>query len=100
MAKIGLGNILREAPLKTVPAEAQPSGYATKLEEVSRGKDTMTGHWEIMGLNITDPFDTFFEGFPEEILTKLKNFQDVKSFVKPTNLIQEHKLSLTLVNVR
>ena len=65
MAKIGLGNILREAPLKTVPAEAQPSGYATKLEEVSRGKDTMTGHWEIMGLNITDTFDTLFEGFPE-----------------------------------
>ena len=65
MAKIGLGNIPRETPLKTVPAESQPSGYVTKLQEVSLGKDTMTGHWEIMGLNITEPFDTFFDGFPE-----------------------------------
>lgn len=47
MAKVGLGNIPRETPLKTVPDEAQPTGYATKLEEVSLGKDTMTGHWEI-----------------------------------------------------
>ena len=53
--KVGLGNIPRETPLKTVPAEALPTGYATKLEEVSLGKDTMTGHWEIMGLNITEP---------------------------------------------
>ena len=46
MAKLGLGNIPRETPLKTVPAESNPTGYATKLEEVSLGKDTMTGHWE------------------------------------------------------
>ena len=78
MAKVGLGNIPRETPLKTVPAEAQPTGYATKLEEVSLGKDTMTGHWEIMGLNITEPFDTFFGGFPEEILTKIEEFSGRK----------------------
>ena len=60
MAKLGLGNIPREQALKTVPAESNPTGYATKLEEVSLGKDTMTGHWEIMGLNITEPFDTFW----------------------------------------
>lgn len=78
MAKVGLGNIPRETPLKTVPAEAQPAGYATKLEEVSLGKDTMTGHWEIMGLNITEPFDTFLGGFPEEILTKIEEFSGRK----------------------
>ncbi|MCO4618519.1 phosphopentomutase [Streptococcus infantarius subsp. infantarius] len=78
MAKIGLGNIPRETPLKTVPVEAQPTGYATKLEEVSLGKDTMTGHWEIMGLNITEPFDTFLDGFPEEILTKIEEFSGRK----------------------
>lgn len=78
MAKIGLGNIPRETPLKTVPAEVQPIGYATKLEEVSLGKDTMTGHWEIMGLNITEPFDTFLDGFPEEILTKIEEFSGRK----------------------
>ncbi|NQG19043.1 phosphopentomutase [Streptococcus suis] len=74
MAKLGLGNIPRETPLKTVPVEENPTGYATKLEEVSLGKDTMTGHWEIMGLNITEPFDTFWNGFPEEILTKIEEF--------------------------
>ncbi|WP_247935847.1 phosphopentomutase [Streptococcus lutetiensis] len=78
MAKVGLGNIPRETPLKTVPAEAQPTGYTTKLEEVSLGKDTMTGHWEIMGLNITEPFDTFLGGFPEKILTKIEEFSGRK----------------------
>lgn len=100
MAKIGLGNIPRETPLKTVAAEINPTGYATKLEEVSLGKDTMTGHWEIMGLNITEPFDTFWNGFPEEILTKSKNSQDARLFVKPTNLIQERLLSMILDHVR
>ena len=78
MAKLGLGNIPRETPLKTVPAESNPTGYATKLEEVSLGKDTMTGHWEIMGLNITEPFDTFWNGFPEEIITKIEEFSGRK----------------------
>lgn len=100
MAKIGLGNIPRETPLKTVPAESNPTGYATKLEEVSLGKDTMTGHWEIMGLNITEPFDTFWNGFPEEILTKSKNSQDARSFVKPINLTQVQLLSMILDLVR
>ncbi|MBF0776740.1 MULTISPECIES: phosphopentomutase [Streptococcus] len=78
MAKIGLGNIERERPLQTVVAEASPTGYVTKLEEVSRGKDTMTGHWELMGLNITDPFDTFWDGFPEELLQKIEAFSGRK----------------------
>ncbi|HFI0040613.1 TPA: phosphopentomutase [Streptococcus suis] len=78
MAKIGLGNIPRDAALATVPAEENPTGYVTKLEEVSLGKDTMTGHWEIMGLNITEPFDTFWDGFPEEILTKIEEFSGRK----------------------
>ncbi|VTS27532.1 phosphopentomutase [Streptococcus pseudoporcinus] len=78
MAKIGLGNIPRETPLKTVAKEENPIGYVTKLEEVSLGKDTMTGHWEIMGLNITEPFDTFWNGFPEEILTKIEEFSGRK----------------------
>ena len=70
--RLVLGTLNVETALKTVPAEANPSGYYTKLEEVSLGKDTMTGHWEIMGLNITEPFDTFWNGFPEEILTKIE----------------------------
>ncbi|AXQ78524.1 phosphopentomutase [Streptococcus chenjunshii] len=78
MAKLGLGNIPRVPKLKTVPTEREPLGYAGKLEEVSLGKDTMTGHWEIMGLNITEPFDTFWDGFPEEILTKIEEFSGRK----------------------
>ncbi|MGT2964307.1 phosphopentomutase [Streptococcus acidominimus] len=78
MAKIGLGNIERDTPLQTVAAEENPTGYVTKLEEVSRGKDTMTGHWEIMGLNITEPFDTFWDGFPEELLQQIEAFSGRK----------------------
>ncbi|MBJ8349319.1 phosphopentomutase [Streptococcus zalophi] len=78
MQKIGLGNIPRETPLKTVPKEDSPSGYVTKLEEVSLGKDTLTGHWEIMGLKITEPFDVFPDGFPEEILEKIEEFSGRK----------------------
>ncbi|RRA72472.1 phosphopentomutase, partial [Streptococcus agalactiae] len=48
------------------------------LQEVSLGKDTMTGHWEIMGLNITEPFDTFWNGFPEDIITKIEDFSGRK----------------------
>lgn len=44
-------------------------GYVMKLNEASRGKDTMTGHWEMMGLKTTKPFITFTEtGFPDEFI--------------------------------
>lgn len=49
------------------------AGYALKLKETSSGKDTMTGHWEMMGLHITKPFQTFTEhGFPEELIKELE----------------------------
>lgn len=80
MAKLGLGQILREKALVGVEqiATEQLSGYATKLEEVSRGKDTMTGHWEIMGLNIQVPFRVFPEGYPEYLLEKIETFSGRK----------------------
>ena len=78
MAKIGLGNIPRETPLKTVPAESNPTGYATKLEEVSLGKDTMTGHWEIMDSILLSPSILSGTEFPEEILTKIEEFSGRK----------------------
>lgn len=73
--KLGLGNI---HPLKTVPPTNHPMGYTTKLQEVSEGKDTMTGHWEIMGLDITTPFPVYPEGFPEELIKKIENFSGRK----------------------
>ena len=48
-------------------------GYFTRLSEASNGKDTMTGHWEMMGLHITKPFLTFTEhGFPKELIDELE----------------------------
>ncbi|MGX7244999.1 phosphopentomutase [Enterococcus quebecensis] len=75
LENLGLGTI---APLKDVEAVAEHIGYATKLEEVSVGKDTMTGHWEIMGLNIQKPFRVFPDGFPEELLKKIEDFSGRK----------------------
>lgn len=99
LQKLGWGNIPRESPLKTVPKADKPAAYVTKLEEISKGKDTMTGHWEIMGLNIQTPFPTYPEGYPEDLLEKLKNFLAVKSFVKQINLILEQQSLKILVLV-
>lgn len=70
MQKLGLGNI---APLKGIPPLEETEGYYTKLQEVSVGKDTMTGHWEIAGLRIDKPFRVFPDGFPDELLEKIEN---------------------------
>ena len=69
LQKIGMANL---HPLKQVAAVEKPLGYYTYLYEASTGKDTMTGHWEMMGLHITKPFKTFTEtGFPKELLDEL-----------------------------
>lgn len=75
LEELGLGNI---KPLKGVRKVESNKGYYTKLEEVSVGKDTMTGHWEIMGLNIQTPFRVFPEGFPEELLSRIEQFSGRK----------------------
>lgn len=69
MAKLGLSNI---EEVKGVPKAAKPLAYYTKMEEASSGKDTMTGHWEIMGLRIDTPFRVFPEGFPDELIQELE----------------------------
>ncbi|UKS63912.1 phosphopentomutase [Rossellomorea marisflavi] len=69
MAKLGLSNI-RE--IKGIDKAEKPLAHYTKMQEASVGKDTMTGHWEIMGLNIDTPFKTYPEGFPEKLLQKLE----------------------------
>lgn len=72
---MGLGNI---ETLKGIDPQTKTKAYWTKLEEVSAGKDTMTGHWEIMGLHIKTPFRTFPDGFPQELLTKIEDFSKRK----------------------
>lgn len=67
--KLGLGNI-RE--LKGIPAVEKPMACYGKMQEASKGKDTMTGHWEIMGLRVDKPFQTFPDGFPAELIEEIE----------------------------
>ncbi|MDQ0177870.1 phosphopentomutase [Bacillus chungangensis] len=69
MGKLGLSNI---RAIKGIDRAEKPLAYFTKMKEASNGKDTMTGHWEIMGLHIKTPFKVFPEGFSEELLNRLK----------------------------
>ncbi|MGK9488923.1 phosphopentomutase [Bacillus pumilus] len=69
MAKLGLSHIKE---IKGIPADEKPLAYYGKMKEASNGKDTMTGHWEIMGLYIDTPFKVFPDGFPDELLNELK----------------------------
>lgn len=70
MEKLGLGNL---CTLSHVAPSDHPLGYYARLNEASLGKDTMTGHWEMMGLHITTPFKTFTEhGFPPELIHELE----------------------------
>jgi phosphopentomutase len=69
LQKMGLGNI---TPLEQVPAAGNPSAYYGKMAEVSVGKDTMTGHWELMGLKVEIPFQTYPNGFPPELIDQFE----------------------------
>lgn len=69
LQKLGMANL---HPLKGVEPVEKPLAYFAKLNEASAGKDTMTGHWEMMGLHVTTPFQTFTEtGFPKELIDEL-----------------------------
>ncbi|MFC0523075.1 phosphopentomutase [Pontibacillus salicampi] len=68
MGQLGLSNI-RE--IKGIEKAVSPKAHYTKMEEMSNGKDTMTGHWEIMGLYIDTPFRTF-EEFPKELIDEIE----------------------------
>lgn len=68
LANLGLGNI---SSLEGVGPVNQSQAHFTKMQEVSNGKDTLTGHWELMGLKIEKPFKTFPDGFPDRLLSEL-----------------------------
>lgn len=70
LQKLGLANL---HPMKNVNSIEKPLGYYMEMKETSVGKDTMTGHWEMMGLNIDKPFQTFTDtGFPKELIEELE----------------------------
>lgn len=66
LSELGLANIEGIDCLKPIK---NPKGYYGKMAELSSGKDTMTGHWELMGLRVTEPFQTFTDtGFPKQLI--------------------------------
>ena len=67
LQRLGLAN------LKQVKPAEHPEGYFMAMNEASNGKDTMTGHWEMMGIRTDKPFITFTEhGFPKELIDELE----------------------------
>lgn len=70
LARLGIGNL---KSMQAVPPVDKPLAYYMAMNEASNGKDTMTGHWEMMGLYTEKPFITFTDtGFPEELIHELE----------------------------
>ena len=70
MNSLGLGDL---APIKGTTIVKHPHSFSMRLRETSNGKDTMTGHWEMMGINTTKPFQTFTDtGFPQSLIDELE----------------------------
>jgi len=69
LARLGLGNI---KPLTGIPPAETPSGSYGRCMLASPGKDTTTGHWEMVGINLEKPFPLYPQGFPPEILSEFE----------------------------
>jgi phosphopentomutase len=68
--RLGIGDL---APIKGTYIVKHPQTYSMRLLESSSGKDTMTGHWEMMGILTVKPFKTFTEtGFPQALIDELE----------------------------
>ncbi len=69
LESLGYGNLTDILGVKKIDSKI---GYYGKMDEASNGKDTLTGHWEIMGIKTTEPFVTFTDtGFPKELIDEL-----------------------------
>ena len=67
---LGIGDL---DEIKGTSIVSHPNSYSTKLNEASNGKDTMTGHWEMMGIKTSKPFQTFTDtGFPDDLIKELE----------------------------
>lgn len=75
LGKMGLSNISK---LEGVDIATKPLGFYSKMQEASCGKDTMTGHWEMMGLYIDKPFQVFPNGFPDDLIKQIEDFSGRK----------------------
>lgn len=76
LTKLGIGNI---CPNNMVHPCDTPQGIVARMKEISNGKDTLTGHFEIMGLKVTDPFPSFTDtGFPKELIQMIEDYSKRK----------------------
>ena len=70
LESLGLGRII---PIKGISSSIAPSGFYGKMSEISAGKDTTSGHWEMMGIVTEKPFPTYPNGFPKIIIDTFIN---------------------------
>ena len=88
---LGLGNII---PIEGVPATSVPQAAWGKMAELSVGKDTTTGHWELSGLTLDTPFPTYPNGFPVEVIDEFERRIGRKSIANypasGTKIIEDH----------
>ncbi|HTM49292.1 MAG TPA: phosphopentomutase [Bryobacteraceae bacterium] len=70
LCRLGLGNI---KPLAGLPPDPQPSGAFGRCTLASPGKDTTTGHWEMVGIHLQKPFPLFPNGFPEPVMREFQS---------------------------
>lgn len=76
LERLGIGNICENKMIKSNP---HLEGVVAKLQEVSNGKDTLTGHFEMMGLKVEKPFPSFTDtGFPSELIDALEKYSGRK----------------------
>ena len=69
LGRLGLGNIVA---IRGIPPAEHPTGAYGKMAEFSPGKDSTVGHWELMGHPVEKPFPTYPEGFPDDIVKRLR----------------------------
>lgn len=70
LRKLGIGDLVPNLSNNNI---SHPNSYTLKLNEESNGKDTMTGHWEMMGIYTSKPFQTFTDtGFPKDLIERLE----------------------------
>lgn len=81
LASLGLGNIRKDDPLEGIKPAKFPLAYYGKMQEISAGKDSMDGHWEMMGLPVTEPLGFFSNGFPKELIEKIEEISGRKVIV-------------------
>lgn len=78
LQKLGLGNII---PIKGIKKSSKPIASFGKMKELSKGKDSTTGHWELSGLFVETDFDYFPNGFPKNITDKFLEISGCKGFL-------------------